>query len=111
MLNLLDHVDDLVKGKAKKGQRRSSEWRKLRNQYLFYNPFCACCSGTKRLRVHHIKPFHTHPHLELEWSNLITLCERKKVLNCHLIIGHLKRWNTINVDCLEDVKIWNMKLG
>jgi 5-methylcytosine-specific restriction enzyme A len=47
------------------------------------------CGGTKKLQVHHIYPVHISPRLELEPSNLITLCRAKKYgLDCHLFIGH-----------------------
>lgn len=36
--------------------------------------------------MHHLKPFHLFPKLELDPANLITLCMTKKM--CHLLIGH-----------------------
>jgi 5-methylcytosine-specific restriction endonuclease McrA len=55
------------------------------------------------LQVHHIKPFHLHPHLELEPTNLITLCEVKG-RDHHLLLGHLDEWASYNERVREDVK-------
>ena len=72
------------------GKARDPRWRSLRNEFIAANPYCCACGSfdTDFLIVHHIKPYHLFPDLELERSNLITLCERKK-LNCHLWFGHL----------------------
>lgn len=45
---------------------RSSEWNKTRLNFIKENPFCAWCKSIKLLNVHHIKPFHTWPELELK---------------------------------------------
>lgn len=37
------------------------------------------------LQVHHVKPFKEQPELELDSSNLITLCLLR---DCHVDIGH-----------------------
>lgn len=41
----------------------------------------------EHLNVHHKVPFHIAPELELEESNLITLCMSED-RHCHLLIGH-----------------------
>jgi len=66
--------------------KRSSKWRKLEKDFLEKNSFCAVCGSKQTLNVHHIKPFHLYPELELDVNNLITLCMGKK--ECHLLIGH-----------------------
>jgi hypothetical protein len=63
-----------------------------------------------KLDVHHIRPFHLHPDLELEPSNLITLCEADKGgVNCHLFIGHLGNFKSFNVDVKADASYWREK--
>ncbi len=99
----LTHVRDSIQGKLKFGDRRSSKWPEVRADHLNEFPTCAVCGGTKKLEVHHIKPFHLYHHLELDPHNLITLCESKRNgLNCHLAIGHLgdfKSWNaSVRID-------------
>jgi len=82
-------IVDAVKGKAPKGAKRSSKWRKVRKLFLVDHPRCIVCGGKKKLEVHHIVPFHVNMLLELDPKNLATLCERKKYgLNCHLLVGH-----------------------
>jgi hypothetical protein len=66
--------------------KRSSQWRKVEKDFLEKNPCCAVCGLKEKLNVHHIKPFHLYPELELDVNNLITLCMGKK--ECHLLIGH-----------------------
>lgn len=82
------------------GKKRSNEWPKLRKAWLKKYPHCALCGGKTKVTVHHIRPFHLHPELELDKTNFVTLCEGKKGLNCHLMFGHFgdfaKKYN-INV--------------
>lgn len=70
----------------KNRKKRSSKWGKLQKEFLENNSRCALCDGTENLNVHHKKPFHLYPELELEESNLITLCMGEK--DCHLLIAH-----------------------
>ena len=59
----------------------------------------------KTLEVHHIKPFHLHPELELDFNNLITLCESgANGIVCHRAIGHLGNYRSFNIDVKEDAK-------
>ena len=83
------------------GTKRSSKWRKVRKAYIEKNNFCACCEKTTKLQVHHIVPFHINPELELEESNLITLCVNK-TLNCHLIVGHRGNFKQANFAVYKD---------
>lgn len=70
----------------KNRKKRSSKWSKLQKSFLEANSHCALCEGTENLNVHHKKPFHLYPELELEESNLITLCMGEK--DCHLLVAH-----------------------
>lgn len=65
------------------GEPRSSSWASVRRKFVESNPNCVACGSTEKLNVHHVKPFHAHPELELEPSNLITLCREH-----HFRIGH-----------------------
>lgn len=66
--------------------KRSGKWPTIEKHFLEAHPTCAACGSTNRLNVHHIHPFHVFPALELDTSNLITLCMDTK--ECHLHLGH-----------------------
>lgn len=72
---------------------RSPKWATVRRRYLV-GKSCGICGGMKKREVHHIKPFHLYPELELEESNLFVLCEGNKNVNCHLIFGHYGNYRT-----------------
>jgi 5-methylcytosine-specific restriction protein A len=73
---------------------RAGGWRTVEKHFLIAHPICAVCGGKKWLQVHHKKPFHLHPELELDDKNLITLCMGRK--ECHLKIGHGNNWKAYN---------------
>ena len=85
-----------------KEKHRSPEWRKVRDEHLEKFPMCEACGTSKELQVHHIKPFHLDPELELDENNLMTLCMAK--FNCHLQIGHGGSFNMYNPSVEEDAK-------
>ena len=91
------------------GAARSSEWTKVRNAFIKENPRCAVCGGQEDCQAHHRKPFHLYPELELEESNLITLCE-KAGRNHHLIFGHLGNFQSWNNLVAVDAEIWREKI-
>lgn len=74
---------------------RSSHWSTVRKHHLQNHPTCAACGGTEKLQVHHKQPYHLHPDLELEPTNLITLCEYGDI-DCHFNIGHHRDWKSFN---------------
>lgn len=84
---------------------RSSEWDKVRDKAVKDHPYCAACEGKTILEVHHKKPFHLYPELELEPSNLIVLCRRD-----HFAFGHLFDWHAYNPNVDEDVISWRYKI-
>lgn len=93
------------------GHARSGHWETLRKQFLVTHPNCRVCGGVKKLEVHHIKPFHLHPALELDESNLITLCENfKDGVNCHLLFGHLGNFKSVNDTVVHDAMSWSEKI-
>ncbi len=102
--------ESLIDNKYDWKHKRSSKWPAVRKSFLEENPTCAFCGGKDSLEVHHIKPFHLDPSLELDLSNLIALCESKKYgVNCHLFFGHLGNYRRENTSILEDIKIWRTK--
>ncbi len=93
------------------GKKRSSKWRKVRNAYKKKNPKCALCKGKVKVEIHHKKPFHLFPELELVKNNLISLCESGKYgITCHQLVGHLGNYKRYNPNVEIDVIIWNYKL-
>lgn len=86
------------------GATRSSRWPTVRAKHLAANPTCACCGTKDALNVHHKLPFHLYPKLELEPTNLITLCEVEG-RNCHLRIGHSFSWSAYNPNVVEDAAL------
>jgi hypothetical protein len=85
---------------------RSSQWNSIRNKFVEKHPCCSACGSTKLLNVHHIFPFHEYPEMELEESNLITLC-----FNCHFLFGHLKNWKSHNPNVVNDSNWFRQKLA
>lgn len=87
------------------GASRSPKWSNIRDDFIRKNPKCVACGSSKQLIVHHKKPFHLFPELELEKENLIVLCEGD-VVNCHFLFGHcFNNWKCYNPNVEEDVKI------
>lgn len=108
---LLKNIKDAIQGKAPLKALRSSKWPTVRKNHLKKFPCCAVCGGIKKVEVHHIIPFNQDPSLELEPTNLISLCEAKSFgLVCHLLVGHCGNYKKINPNVSEDAKIWNHKL-
>ena len=81
--------------------KRSPGWDRLRDAHIDKNPFCAGCAIPFKLEAHHIAPFHLHPELELEPTNLITLCR-----DCHWFLGHMRDWSLFNPHVVEDAAIY-----
>ncbi len=69
---------------------RSSKWPALRNAFIRENPNCVVC-GQDADTVHHLKPFHVAPELELDRNNLASVCDK-----CHLTVAHLNQWRLWN---------------
>ena len=78
-------VKAIIREKSK-SKKRSPQWDNVRDEHVLNNPTCAACGSIKRIQVHHIQPYHLYPELELEPTNLITLC--MDVEECHLLLGH-----------------------
>jgi 5-methylcytosine-specific restriction protein A len=105
------HARDVKAGKHPASATRSGKWRSVRAAHLKRHPKCYVCLGKKKVEVHHKKPFHLHPALELDPKNLITLCENDNDgINCHLAFGHLGNFKSYNVDVTADAAEWRMKI-
>ena len=107
----IKHLIDAARGKHPLSAKRSSHWPTVRKQHLQRHPTCELCGGSAKLEVHHKRPFHLHPELELDPANLITLCEAgKDGVNCHLLFGHLGSFKSFNVSVDTDVQTWHEKI-
>lgn len=93
------------------GTPRSGSWPRVRAEHLLRVPACEACGSVKRVHVHHVKPFHQFPELELDSDNLMTLCPW-----CHLHHGHDRDgfhgkayspdWGTVNTNVRRDAAAW-----
>lgn len=85
---------------------RSPRWSKVRKEHLKSNPACAACGAKDKQEVHHIKPVHLFPDLELDPGNLVTLCSSP----CHLLFGHLMNYKSWNKDVVTDTSVYYNKV-
>lgn len=88
------------------GAMRSPQWARVRREHLTRHPLCAVCGEKKGLEVHHVRPFHLFPALELDPGNLITLCD-----DHHLFFGHLGSFRSYNETVGTDAEYWITKLA
>ena len=88
------------------GVPRSSKWPAVRAAHLKAHPACEACGQKDALEVHHIEPFHIRPDLELNRTNLLTLCGDP----CHLVHGHFMSWTRFNRFVVADVRTYRAKL-
>ncbi len=78
------------------GVPRSPHWPATEKAFKAKHPTCEACGETRNLQVHHVLPYHKYPELELDESNLITLCEYPPH-NCHFR-AHLYDWKSWDKD-------------
>lgn len=97
-------VESFQRDILERGFGRSREWPKVRKAHLTREYTCQWCGSLERLEVHHIKPFHIYPQLELDDDNLITLCESGDE-KCHLIHGHLGNYRKFNALIRDQVTL------
>ena len=95
------HLTEVRDQDAGLHQKRSSHWPTLEKRFIAEHSKCAACGSTEKLNVHHIKPFHLFPELELDEKNLITLCMEHQ---CHILLGHGGNFKAYNPHCVEDVE-------
>lgn len=88
-------------------QKRSPEWDNVQENHLKTHDECVACGSKEKLNVHHIKPFHLFPELELDPNNLITLCMDNE---CHLLIGHGNNFKFYNPNVVDDANATRVQL-
>lgn len=103
LLNLFRKADP---GAIAAGVPRSSKWPAVRAAHLKARPTCEACGQREGMEVHHIIPFHLRPDLELDPTNLITLCADP----CHIVHGHFMNWSRFNRTVWADVRTYRAKL-
>jgi 5-methylcytosine-specific restriction endonuclease McrA len=108
-MQFISNIKDKLVGKIPSGSERSPHWEETRKLFLQNNPICKVCGNKKNLQVHHKQPFHLHPELELDPSNLITLCEGRGK-NDHLLFGHLRSFKSYNETVEQDADTWRKKI-
>jgi 5-methylcytosine-specific restriction protein A len=109
---MLTHLINLARNATRKLSEpasRSPEWPKVEHAHLKLFPTCAACGSNKRLQVHHIRPFHLHPELELDPNNLITLCMSPN--DCHILIGHGDDFKAYNPNVQTDASKVKANVG
>jgi hypothetical protein len=92
-------IQSLVREHLEK-PKRSHHWPAVRRKHLKESPVCLGCGSHRLLQVHHIVPFSDRPELELDDTNLITLCMSR--YECHLFVGHGGDYQCFNPTVLED---------
>ena len=70
---------------------RSGGWERVELAHVARYPKCVACGTLNTIEVHHIRPYHLYPELELVESNLLTLCRMH-----HLVFGHFGDWAAWN---------------
>lgn len=109
------HVDHGAAEASRHGIARSPHWHSIEMAFKKANPHCEGCGSTVNIQVHHRIAFHFvialgRPDLELDFRNLISLCETEKDVvanNCHLDIGHLQDFKSFNQHVGDDVKLFH----
>lgn len=93
-------------------------WHRCEREFLAAFPVCAACIPGQNLpgavQVHHIWPFHWikllgFPWLELDFRNLIGLCEAEHARPAedhHLLLGHLLSFKSNNPNVREDASLF-----
>lgn len=85
------------------GALRSSQWPRVRKEYLRGHEECEVCGKRKgllrSLEAHHILPFHLFPDKELEIDSLVAVCR-----SCHWSFCHFFSWASFNKDIKQDIK-------
>jgi 5-methylcytosine-specific restriction protein A len=92
-------IRDRLTGAVPQGKKRDPRWRAKERELVERVGSCEACGTKKRLEVHHVRPFHVAPELELQESNLIVLCRR-----CHQFLGHHDNWKDWNVFVRRDAE-------
>jgi hypothetical protein len=97
------HIESVRDDHVGHGVERSPHWPTVQHHHIQQFPTCEACGGNINLNVHHKKPFHLFPELELEPTNLITLCMDGDK-DCHIKLGHGGNFKAYNPNVVEDVE-------
>lgn len=95
---------DSMRAPTPVGGPRSPRWQDVRDEFL-RDGECLACGTREKLEAHHVQPFHLHPELELERSNLVALCR-----NHHLVFGHLGCFRCDNPRVVEDATTYRDRI-
>ena len=98
-----------VRHEKAKEKTRSPKWQGVRDEFLKKYPKCSACESDDHLQVHHVKPFHVHPELELVETNLIGLCMSPD--ECHLAYGHAGNFSYWNPKVREQTALARLHPG
>jgi|SRR5271170_2558076 len=112
MIKAIKHGINLVRNRFRDltvSAKRSDRWPTVERHFRQVHPACEVCNGTEHLNVHHCVPFHLDPALELDPSNLITLCMGEK--ECHLKIGHCGNFKLYNPNVKRDAALLNKDIS
>lgn len=88
------------------GSIRSPKWSAARSAFIKLHPLCSVCGTKDDCEVHHVRPFHLHPELELDPTNFITLCRPH-----HYLFGHFMNWSSFNISVREDAEAWALRIN
>ena len=77
--------------KIVEGKKRHKDWPKFRKAHLKDHPRCEFCGKNDDLDLHHERPYHLYPELEMDPGNVMTACRHDHWIWCHL--GDWKAWN------------------
>lgn len=84
---------------------RHLDWPKVKRVYLRNHRECAACPRRTNLDVHHKVPIWVNKNLELDESNLMTLCKEH-----HLFVGHLMSWKSWNPGADVHAALWKKRI-
>ena len=89
---------------------RSPDWPRVRKAHLGEHPACEGCGTQNDLEVHHLHPVFAFPDLELDPSNLVTLCG-DGARGCHFRLGHCFSWFAWNIHVLDDCQLQRQRIA
>ena len=103
-MGFVQSIKDWHRGTPKPKPRNPS-WDKLASSVVKRSGRCAACGSKSKLEVHHKKPFHLYPELEMIETNLMVLCRV-----CHYLFGHFCDWKAWNPHVDLDVGVISMAI-
>ena len=80
---------------------RNPAWEKESRAWLQTHNECEASGSKDNLTVHHVKPVHLYPELEMEPKNWMALCTDWMSFDLHRMVGHLGNWSHFNPHARE----------